>query len=224
MTTPANQPSEPRGPLRRERILRAAIDVADRQGIHALSMRKLGQELGVDAMLLYRHVANKEDLLDGMVDLVFGEIGLPPHGVNWKEAMRQRAIATRAALSHHPWAIGLMESRRRPGPSTLQHHDAVLGCLRGGGFSLPVAAHAYSLLDSYIFGFALNEQSLPLDTPEEVAEVGTGILRELPASAYPNLAEFIAEHAMKPGYSYRDEFEFGLDLILDGLERVQDTP
>lgn len=209
--------------MSRERILRAAVDFADRQGIQALSMRKLGQELGVDAMLLYRHVANKEDLLDGMVDLVFGEIGLPPTGVDWKSAMRQRAVATRAVLSRHPWAIGLMESRRRPGPSTLRHHDAVLGSLRGGGFSLQVAAHAYSLLDSYIYGFTLNEQSLPLDTPDEVVEVGTGILRELPAGAYSNLAELITEHAMKPGYSYADEFEFGLDLILDALQRVQDS-
>jgi AcrR family transcriptional regulator len=209
--------------LSRERILRVALDLADRHGIAALSMRKLGQELGVDAMLLYRHVANKDDLLDAMVDLVFGEIGLPPSGADWKSTMRQRAMSARAALSRHPWAIGRMESRRRPGPASLRHHDAVLGCLREGGFSVQAAAHAYSILDSYIYGFTLNEQSLPLDTSEEVAEMGTDILREFPANAYPNLAEFIGEHAMKPGYSFGDEFEYGLDLILDGLEKVRDT-
>jgi AcrR family transcriptional regulator len=223
MVTRANRSPEPRAPLSRERILRTALDLADRHGIAALSMRKLGQELGVDAMLLYRHVANKDDLLDSMVDAVFGEIGLPPTGPDWRAAMRQRAVAARATLSRHPWAIGLMESRRRPGLASLRHHDAVLGNLREAGFSIEAAAHAYSILDSYIYGFTLNEQSLPLDTSEEVAEVGSDILRALPANAYPNLAEFISEHAMKPGYSYGDEFEFGLDLILDGLEKVRDA-
>ena len=137
--------------------------------------------------------------------------------------MRQRAISARLALARHPWAIGLMESRTSPGPATLRHHDAVIGSLRQGGFSIEMAAHAYSILDSYIYGFTLNEQSLPLDTWDEVAGVGGDILRALPANAYPNLAEFISEHAMKPGYSYGDEFEFGLDLILDGLEQARDA-
>jgi AcrR family transcriptional regulator len=209
--------------LSRERVLRTAVDLADTHGIAALSMRKLGQELGVDAMLLYRHVANKDDLLDGMVDLVFGEIGLPPSGADWKVAMRQRAMAARESLSSHPWAIGLMESRSRPGPATLRHHDAVLGSLRQAGFSIEAAAHAYSILDSYIYGFTLNEQSLPLNTSEEVAEVGGRILGGLPTNAYPYLAELISEHAMKPDYSYGKEFAFGLDMILDGLERVRDA-
>jgi AcrR family transcriptional regulator len=221
MVTRVNRSPELRAPLSRERILRVALDLADRHGIGALSMRKLGQELEVDAMMLYRHVANKDDLLDGMVDTVFGEIGLPPSGADWRTAMRQRAVAARAALSRHPWVIGLMESRSRPGPATLRHHDAVLGSLREAGFSIEAAVHAYSLLDSYIYGFALNEQSLPLDTSEEVTEMGTSILRGFPLNAYPHLAEFINEHAMKPGYSYGDEFEFGLDLILHGLELVR---
>src|SRR5689334_19641693 len=134
MATRAKQSPESRIPLSRERILRTALDFADRHGIEALSMRKLGQEFGVDAMMLYRHVANKDDLLDGMVDVVFGEIGLPPSGGDWRTAMRQRAVAARTALSRHPWAIGLMESRSRPGPATLRHHDAVLGSLREAGF------------------------------------------------------------------------------------------
>jgi AcrR family transcriptional regulator len=205
--------------LSRQRIFLAAVDVADRAGLAALSMRKLGQVLGVEAMSLYNHVANKDELLDGMVDLVFGEIGLPDRGSDWKTAMRDRATAARAALARHPWAIGLLESRRRPGPETLRHHNAVLGCLRRAGFSLPLAAHAYSVLDSYIYGFALNEHSLPFDTPEQVATVGDTMLREFPGDAYPNLAEFIREHALRPGYDYGNEFEFGLELILDGLSR-----
>jgi AcrR family transcriptional regulator len=173
-------------------------------------------------MSLYNHVANKDDLLDGMVDVVFGEIGLPPSGVDWKAAMRQRAIAARAVLARHPWAIGPMESRSQPGPETLRHHDAVLGTLREAGFSIAMAAHAYSVLDSYIFGFALEQRNLPLRTPDEVAAVAAGMLRQFPAGAYPHLTEMIV-HALRPGYDYADEFEFGLDLILDGLERVRDT-
>lgn len=211
-----------RAPLTRERVLRAAIALADRGGFAALSMRKLAQELGVEAMSLYNHVANKEDLLDGMVDLVFAEIGLPPTEVDWKTAMRQRAIAMWEVLSRHRWAIGLMESRSQPGPATLRHHDAVLGCLRRAGFSVALAAHAYSVLDGYIYGFTLNQQSLPFDTSAEVAELGRRYLRELLGNQYPYLAEMIVEHAMQPGYNYADEFAFGLDLVLDGLERARD--
>ena len=205
-------------------MLQAAIDLADTGGVQALSMRKLGQELGVEAMSLYNHVANKDELLDGMVDIVFGEIGLPVQGADWKVAMRERAIAARAALGRHPWAIGLMESRARPGPATLRHHDAVIGCLRQAGFSIALAAHVYSVLDSYIYGFTLNEQSLPFDTSQDVAEMGGSMLRELPMTEYPYLAEFIVEHAMRPGYDYAHEFEFGLDLILEGLERLRHGP
>ncbi|SRR5581483_243030 len=205
--------------LTRERILLGAVELADDEGLAALSMRKLGQKLGVEAMSLYNHVANKDGLLDGMVDLVFDEIGLPPD-VDWKAAMRERAKAARAALSHHPWAIGLMESRTKPGPATLRHHDAVIGCLREAGLSVALAAHAYSLLDSYIYGFTLNQQSLPFEA-SNVAALGSSMLHAFPASEYPHLAEFITEHAMKPGYDYANEFEFGLDLILQGLERIR---
>lgn len=209
--------------MSRERVLGAAINLADNDGIDALSMRKLGQELGVEAMSLYNHVRNKEDILDGMVDVVFSQIDLPSSGVDWKSAMRQRAISARRVLLRHPWAIGLMESRIQPGPATLRHHDSVIGTLRKAGFSIEMAAHAYSALDSYIYGFTLNEQTLPFDTSEEVAEVAGNILRELPATDYPYLAEMAIEHVMKPGYDYGAEFEFGLDLILDGLSRVRDS-
>jgi AcrR family transcriptional regulator len=204
-------------------VLLAAIDLADEGGVQALSMRKLGRELGVEAMSLYNHVANKDAVLDGMGDLVFGEIGLPPRGADWKTAMRRRAISAGEVLARHPWAIGLMESRSTPGPATLRHHDAVIGCLREAGFSIAMAAHAYSVLDSYIYGFALQQASLPFKTSEEVVEVAESIRRQFPADEYPHLAELTVQHVLRPGYDCADEFEFGLDLILDGLERVRDT-
>jgi len=210
--------------LSRERVLRAAIEFADRDGIESLSMRRLGQEVGVEAMSLYNHVRNKDDMLNGMVDAVFSEIDLPASGAEWTRAMRQRAISARKALLRHPWAIGLMESRVQPGAATLRHHDSVLRALREAGFSVEMAAHAYSLLDSYVYGFTLNELSLPLDNSRQIAEVAGNILRDNPAGAYPYLTEMAVEHAMKPGYDYGDEFEFGLDLILDGLEKVQGSP
>jgi AcrR family transcriptional regulator len=223
MATQMDSSAEPRTPLSRERVLLVAIDLADKGGVDALSMRKLGQELGVEAMSLYNHVANKDDILDGMVDLVFSEIGLPPRGADWKTAMRQRAISAREVLARHPWAIGLMESRSRPGPATLRHHDAVIGCLREAGFSIAMAAHAYSVLDSYIYGFALQQASLPFKTSEEVVEVANSILLPFPADAYPYLAEMTVQHILQSGYDHANEFEFGLDLVLDGLESVQDT-
>ena len=212
-----------RRPLSRERVLRVAFERTDKDGIESLSMRKLAQELGVEAMSLYRHVRNKGEIVDGMIDLVFSEIGLPPRGVHWKTAMRQRAISAREVLARHPWAIGLMESRSTPGPATLQHHDAVIGCLREAGFSIAMAAHAYSALDSYIYGFALQQASLPFKTSDEAVEVADSIRRQFPADAYPHLTELTVQHVLQPGYDYADEFEFGLDLILDGLERVRDT-
>jgi AcrR family transcriptional regulator len=213
-----------RAPLSRDQVLRAAVALADEGGIETLSMRKLGQVLGVEAMSLYNHVASKSDLLDGMIDLVFSEIGLPPGDAGWKPAMRQRAMAVREVLGRHRWAIGLMESRRSPGPATLRHHDAVLGCLRGAGFSVELTAHAYALLDSYIYGFALQEASLPFGTAEETAQVTQEIAGQFPADQYPHLTELAIAHVLKPGYRYGHEFEIGLDLILDALERAAGRP
>jgi AcrR family transcriptional regulator len=201
-------------------VLHAAMALADAGGFETLTMRTLGHELGVGPMALYRHVANKDDIVDGIVDLVFAEIGLPPSDAGWRTAMRERAIAVREALARHRWAIGLMESRRNPGPANLRHHDAVIGSLRAGGFDMEMAAHAYSLLDSYIYGFAQTQMNLPFDSTSDIAEVAQAMLQPFPPETYPNLAAFITEHAMKPGYDYADEFEFGLDLILDGLEPV----
>src|SRR5216683_2163575 len=222
MAPSAKPATQSRTPLSRERVLRAAVAFADESGIATLTMRKLGEALGVEAMSLYNHVASKGDLLDGMIDLVFSEIGLPSGGSDWKTAMRQRAISARQVLSRHPWAIGLMESRSSPGPATLRHHDAVIGSLRQGGFSIEMAAHAYSVLDSYIYGFALQEASLPFDTAEETADVAEMIFKQLPPEEYPYLTELTVEHVLQPGYDYGNEYEFGLDLILEGLERARD--
>jgi AcrR family transcriptional regulator len=186
-------------------------------------MRKLGHKLGVEAMSLYNHVRNKEDMLDGMVDVVFGEIDLPPSGADWRTAMRKRALSVRQGLLRHPWANGLMESRTNPGPANLRHHDAVLGSLRRAGFSVDLAAHTYSILDGYIYGFTQTELTLPFRNPGEVAEVAENIMEGFRPGEYPYLAEMAVDRAMKPGYNYGDEFEFGLDLILDGIKRVRDS-
>ncbi len=223
-TEPQTHPSvKPRVPLSRGRVLRAAMALADQAGIDSLTMRKLGQELGVEAMSLYNHVANKDDILDGIVDLVFGEIDLPASAGDWKTAMRRRAISAREALLRHRWAVGLMESRVTPGPATLRHHDSVIGSLRQAGFSIEAAAHAYSVMDSYIYGFALQQVTLVYDRSEQAGKVAQTFLGRFRADEYPHLAEMITEHAMKPGYDYAEEFEFGLDLILDGLERIRNA-
>ena len=223
MARPAKPATEARTPLNRERVLRAAVAFADENGIATLSMRRLGEVLGVEAMSLYNHVASKGDLLDGMIDLVFSEIDLPSGAAGWKTAMRQRAASARQVLSHHRWAIGLMESRSSPGPATLRHHDAVIGCLREAGFPVALAAHAFAVLDSYIYGFALQEASLPFDTNEETAELAEMIMARFPPGEYPHLTELTVEHVLQPGYDYGNEYQFGLDLILDGLERARDT-
>jgi AcrR family transcriptional regulator len=207
-----------RAQLSRERVLATAIAVADAGGIAALTIRSLADELGVKPMSLYHHVANKEAIIDGIIDLVFAEIDLPPADAEWRPALRQRAYSARAVLRRHPWATPLMESRTHPGPATLRHHDAVVGTLRRGGFPIPLAAHAYSLLDSYVYGFALEEAALPF-TAQNTGEAVEGFLVQFPAEQYPYLVEMATEHVMRPGYDYGNEFAFGLDLILDGLEQ-----
>jgi AcrR family transcriptional regulator len=216
--------AQPRSPLNRDRVLRTAVDIADSGGVASLTMRKIADRLGVEAMSLYHHVANKDEILDGMVDLVFSEIDVPATDAGWKSAMRRRAISARQVLARHTWAIGLMESRANPGPATLGHHDAVIGILRAADFSVAMAAHAFSVLDSYIYGFALQELNLPFAAAgEQTADVTGQILRQMPTDGYPHLTEMAVEHILKPGYAYANEFEFGLDLILDGLERARGT-
>jgi len=220
MATRALRDGQIRDRLSRELVLQTAIRLADQGGLESLSMRKLGQELGVEAMALYYHVANKDEVLDGIVDLVFSEIDLPSIDADWKTAMRQRALSLRDVLARHRWAIGMMESRRHPGPANLRHHDAVIGNLRAAGFDMEMVAHAYSLLDGYIYGFALTKMNLPFDRGDDVAERAQVMLEPFPVDEYPNLVAFIAEHAMQPGYDFGNEFEYGLEVILDGLERV----
>jgi len=218
MTIHRSQRAHHREPLTGMRVLEAAMHLADEGGLDALSMRKLGQALGVEAMALYYHFANKDKVLDGMVDLVFSEVALPVIGADWRTAMRERAMSLRDVLARHRWAIGMMESRVNPGPANLRHHDAVLGCLRAAGFDLALTAHAASALDSYIYGFALTKMNLPFDDTSDIAEVAQEMLEPFPVNEYPHLVEFITDHAMQPGYDYADEFEYGLDLLLDGLD------
>ncbi len=212
----------PRVPLTRERLVQAAIALADAGGLEGLSMRKLADELGVVPMAPYKHLASKDALLDAMVDVVFAEVALS-RGGRWRAALRERAIAMRKGLSRHPWAIGIMESRAT-GPANLRHHDATMACLREqAGLPMRTAIHAYSVMDAYIYGFVLQEQTLPFETPEQSAEVAAKKLQALEPSVaptYPYLVEVAAELA-KSGYDYDEEFAFGLDLILDGIARLR---
>ena len=209
-----------RVPLSRDRVLRGAVEVADAAGVGALTIRSLAHRLGVKPMSLYYYVANKEEILDGIVDLVFSEIELPVPGDDWHSEMRRRAVSARSVLRRHPWAIELLQSRTAPGPGTLRHHNAVIGTLRDAGFSVEMTAHAFALLDSYIYGFALSEASLPINGPETVTEVAQQMMLQFAAVDYPHLAEFSVKHILKPGYDFGGEFEFGLDLIIDGLGRA----
>ena len=221
MDATARPPRRQRPALSRERVIEGAVQVADEQGAAAVTMRKVAEQLGVEAMSLYHHVANKDEILDGIVDAVFAEIELPEQHTFWKTAMHRRAASARAVLARHVWALGLLDSRRNAGPATLRHHDRVIGCLRAAGFGIDMAAHAFSVIDSYIYGFVLQESSLPFDTEQDLAEVADGILRSMPADTHPHLTEMITQHALRPGYAYADEFDFGLQLILAGLDRLR---
>lgn len=216
---PGNKQERPR--LTRERVLQSAVALADASGIESLSMRKLGEQLGVEAMSLYNHVTNKDDLIDAMVDRVFAEIDLAADERSWRAAMRRRAVSVRQALKRHPWAVPLMQSRTNPGPSTLGHLNALIGILRGADFSAVLTAHALSVVDAYVYGFAMQQKALPFDTEERSTEVVEHMLAAMPTGEWPHLVEFSREHILKPGYDYGQEFEWGLDLVLDGLERVR---
>ena len=209
-----------RKPLSSTGVLQAAVDLADDAGLEGFSMRGLAQQLGVVPMALYKHVANKDELLDGMVDIVFSEIELPSGDLDWRSAMRGRAISTRAALKRHGWAIGMMESRH-PGPANLRNHNAVMGCLRHAGFSFEMAIHAYSVQDAYIYGFALQDKDLAFETPDSAGEAAQRRAATIGAlDDYPYLVE-IATQLPESGYDGAVEFAWGLDLILEGLERVR---
>lgn len=220
MSARATNAEEPRQTLSRQRVVLAAMQHADAAGLEALTMRHVAKALKVSPMSLYRHVSNRDDLIDAMIDVVFSEIALPLGGADWKSAMRDRALSLREVLGRHRWAIGLMESRRRPGPANLRHHDAVIGKLRAAGFDIAMVAHAYSLLDGYIYGFALTKMNVPFDTTAEMDVMAQDMFEPFPPNEYPNLAEFVTDHVLKPGYDYAEEFEYGLDLILNGLDEA----
>ena len=219
----------PRARLSKERVFRAAVDLADREGLESCAMRRLADELGVGVMSLYYYVSSKDELITGMVDIVFSEIELPSPDVDWKTAMRQRAVSTRNVLNRHRWAVGLMESRAMPGPASFRVHNAVLGYLREAGFSIELTIQAYSVLDAYIYGFALQEKTVPFESAEGAAAVAEAQVREFEAQAdeqqlaalaeeFPYLAEVVAGHVAEVGYDFAAAFEYGLDLILDALE------
>jgi AcrR family transcriptional regulator len=216
---PAAKPE--RAPLTRERVLQAALDLADERGIEALSMRELGRRLGVEAMSLYNHVSNKDDVLDGMLDLVVGEIDLPSEDVDWREAMRRRAASARQVFGRHPWAIALNDTRATGGPARLYYFEWMIGTLRRAGFSVELALHAFSALDSYVYGFGRQQLGMDAgggDTPEMIE----AFLAAIPADEFPYIREVIVEHMLKAGWDEDADFEFGLGLILDGLERERE--
>jgi AcrR family transcriptional regulator len=225
---------KPRAPLSTERVLDTAIALAQREGLESLTMRRLADQLGVGAMTLYHYVPNKQALLDGMVDIVFGEIDLPATDGDWRTELHRRALSTREALNRHRWAVGLMESRTTPGPNSLRLHNAVLGCLREAGFSIETTIQAYSVQDAYIYGFALQEKSIPFEDAEGAAAVAEAQYKEYDeldaerqlgdlAEAFPYLAEVVVGHVAKVGYDFASSFEYGLDLILDALEQRRDN-
>jgi len=206
-------------PLNRDRVFAAAVEIADGRGVGAVTMREVASRLGVEAMSLYNHVANKDDILDGMVDLVIEQVELPSEVDGWREAMRRRAVSAHQVFGWHPWLAPLLDSRESSGPSRLRYLDWVLGTLMTAGFSPVGASRAFSLLDSYIYGFGIQQFNMSADgdaSPEEMAEA---ILASIPADKYPYLHR-IASHAMESGYDAESDFDFGLELILDGLERI----
>ena len=204
--------------LSRDQVLTAALAIADAEGLEAVTMQRVARAVGAEPMSLYRHVANKEDLLDGLVDLVYAEIALPSPDEPWRAAMRRRTASARDVLRRHAWAVALMESRRHPGPANLAHHEAVTANLLGAGFTAASATRAYNLVDSYLFGFVLQEHALPVGTPEDLAAIGPEILASY-GDRYPNLGR-VASELIAAGFDYAAEFEVGLDLILDTLERA----
>ncbi|KRB36618.1 TetR/AcrR family transcriptional regulator [Microbacterium sp. Root180] len=223
MSAKEQRPDASEAGLSKQRVVAEAVRLADREGVDGLSMRRLAGTLGAGAMSLYHYVASKDELLDAMIDIVFEEIELPPEGTDWQSALRRRAASARQVLARHPWAIGLLESRTSPGPANLRHHEAVTACLRKAGFSVVMATHANWLLDSYVYGFALQEASLPFDTPDEFADAAEDVyLPQLPPDEFPYLNESAAA-LVAADYDPAEEFAFGLDLILAALEPLRAT-
>ena len=203
-----------------ERVLEGAVALADDIGIEALTIRKLATALDTKPMTIYHHVPSKEEIVNGMVEVVFAEIEKPPEDQDWKSAVRRRCISARDVMKRHPWAAPLMESRTAPGPENLGHHETVLACLRRGGLSWQMTAHAYAILDAFVYGFAFQEATLPEGAGEEFVEFAKDMADVFDPETLPHLADFTVNHVFQPGYNFADSFDFGLDLILDALEQV----
>jgi AcrR family transcriptional regulator len=207
-----------KAPVTREAALKAAVRIADTHGLEELSMRRLARELGCEAMSLYHHFAHKEAILDGMVEHVFEQFEAPHSGAPWRSALRKRMHSMRRALLRHPWAVRLLDSRTTPSLVTLAHHDAVLGVLRAAGFSVPLSAVAYALLDSFVYGFVVTELSLPFRTSAQARRLAKSMLAQTESDQFPHLREFTEVHVLRPGYSFAAEFDRALELVLDALE------
>ena len=208
-----------RQPLNRHRILSAAVEIADERGVNAVTMREVASRLNVEAMSLYNHVANKEDILDGMVDLVIEQFDLPDNVTDWREGMRRRALSAHTIFGLHPWTQPLLDSRKSSGPSRLRYYEWVLGTLMKAGFSVTGAGRAFSLLDSYIYGFSLQQANMSAGSDDPAEQMAEAILASIPQETYPNLHRMVI-HSMQAGYDPEVDFAFGLDMILDGLERM----
>ena len=206
-----------KAPLNLERTSQVALVIADDEGLDAVTMRRLARELGVEAASLYHHVNGKSQILDALVDLVAAEIEAPVPSANWRTAITQRAHNTRAGLRRHPWAVSLMASRTSPGPATLGLLETGIRCFREGGFSVRQAAHAISVVDSYVHGFVLQEVNLPFRDESELAAMTGAIMETFPASEFPYLFELTVQHVLQPGYDYGKEFDTGLEVVLDGV-------
>jgi AcrR family transcriptional regulator len=208
-----------RDTLNRDRVVRAAMDLADERGLELVTMRELGRKLGVEAASLYNHVSGKADLLQGMADLVVAEIDLPSGAVDWREAMLRRAVSAREVFSRHRWAAALIDSREGNGPSRLAYTDRVLGVLLDAGFSPKIAGNAFLALDSYVYGFERQRSNLAMGDESDGVEAAREVLGLMPPDTYPSLTRVAMGYAEEP-YDDTQAFEFGLDLILDGLERL----
>lgn len=222
MTTVKAGGKKPRDTLNRAKVLCAAMELADESGVESLSMRGLARKLGVEAASLYNHVAGKDDLLDGITDLVVGQIDLPSSGVHWKEAMRRRAVSARDVFARHPWANGLIDSRELTGLAQLAYADAVLGALLEAGFTPAAAANTFLVLDSYIYGFQRQRSILSLGDDVGTTETAKEVVDAIPPGAYSALMRVASEYAIKP-FDEAAVFDFGLGLILDGLERMLES-
>ena len=214
-TAVANQ-----APLNLERTLQVALVIADDEGLDAVTMRRLARELGVEAASLYHHVEGKNQILDGLVEVVAAEIEPPMPSTDWRTAIAQRAHNTRAGLHRHPWAVSLMASRTSPGPATLGLLETGIRCFREDGFSVPQAAHAISVVDSYVHGFVLQEVNLPFRDESELAVMTGAIMKTFPASEFPYLFELTVQYVLQPGYDYGKEFDTGLKVVLDGVAEM----